>query len=214
MPEEMAKRPIVMVSSTVYGVEELLDQIYAALTGYGYEVWSSHSGTMPTFSNMSAFDNCIAAVTACDLFLGIITPKYGSGRDGDGISITHQELLTAIELNKPRWLLAHDHVVFARKLLARMGYDTPQKRAASPFRPGGSVMDDLRVIDMYEAATREEIELKDRTGNWVQKFVNGEDALRYATAQFYRFQEVQKFLEEHLAKVDDVRGRVLEDLKR
>jgi len=214
MPKELAKRPIVMVSSTVYGVEELLDQIYAALTEFGYEVWSSHSGTMPTFSNVSAFDNCIAAVKACDLFLGIITPKYGSGRDGDGISITHQELLTAIEENKPRWLLAHDHVVFARKLLARMGYDTAEKRAQSPFKPGGSVMDDLRVIDMYEAATREDIQLKDRTGNWVQKFVNGEDALRYATAQFYRYQEVRRFLDEHLADVDRVRARVQEDLQR
>lgn len=51
-----------MVSSTVYGQEELLDRIYAILTGFGYEVWSSHSGTMPVNSNVSAFDSCLEAV--------------------------------------------------------------------------------------------------------------------------------------------------------
>ncbi len=28
----------IMVSSTVYGIEELLDRVYTLLTGYGYEV--------------------------------------------------------------------------------------------------------------------------------------------------------------------------------
>jgi len=33
------KKLIVMVSSTVYGIEELLERIYAILTRLGYEVW-------------------------------------------------------------------------------------------------------------------------------------------------------------------------------
>ncbi len=82
----------IMVSSTVYGIEELLDRIYTLLTAFGYEVWMSHKGTMPVFSNKSAFKNCIRAVDKCDLFLCLITPYYGSGVDGDGLSITHQEL--------------------------------------------------------------------------------------------------------------------------
>jgi hypothetical protein len=36
------------------------------------------------------------------------------------LSITHQELLRAIDLNKPRWILAHDQVVFARTLLTNL----------------------------------------------------------------------------------------------
>lgn len=87
---------IIMVSSTVYGIEELLDRIYALLTPQ-YEVWMSHKGTMPVFSKRSAFENCIAAVKRCHLFLGLITPYYGSGKDGDSISISHQELRTALE---------------------------------------------------------------------------------------------------------------------
>lgn len=204
------KRPIVMISSTVYGVEELLDRIYAVLTQFGYEVWSSHAGTMPTNSSISAFDNCIQAVEGCDLFLGLITTQYGSGVAKGEISITHQELLKAIELNRPRWLLAHDHVVFARTLLSNLGHKTAVQRAELPLKKS-AVLDDLRVIDMYEAAIRNEIQFKDRTGNWVQKFVSPEDALRYATSQFYRFQEVERFLNEHLSNPDQVMRRVRGD---
>jgi hypothetical protein len=41
----------VLVSSTVYGIEELLDRVYTLLTGYGYEVWMSHKGTVPVRSD-------------------------------------------------------------------------------------------------------------------------------------------------------------------
>jgi hypothetical protein len=51
---------------------------------------------------------------------------------------------------------------------------------------------------MYEAAIRHDIHLKDRKGNWVQKFVTDDDAQLLASAQFYRYQEVQRFIEEHL----------------
>jgi hypothetical protein len=198
-----------MVSSTVYGVQELLERIYALLTQYGYEVWCSHTGTVPVFSTNSAFENCLRAVEKCDLFLGMITPAYGSGRDGAGLSITHQELLKAIELNKPRWLLAHDHVVFARNLLANLDYDTAEKREALKLKKS-NILDDLRVIDMYNAAIRNEVELKDRIGNWVQTYVDPADALRFASAQFNRFQEVERFLAEQLAKPDTVLARVRE----
>ena len=39
------QRPTILVSSTVYGLEELLDRIYTVLTAFGYEVWMSHKGT-------------------------------------------------------------------------------------------------------------------------------------------------------------------------
>ena len=70
----------VLVSSTVYGVEELLERIYVLLTQYGYDVWMSHKGTMPVLPDRSNSENCLAAVEACDLFLGIITTQYGSGK--------------------------------------------------------------------------------------------------------------------------------------
>lgn len=185
-----------MVSSTVYGIEELLDRIYTLLTAFGYDVWMSHKGTVPVFSHRSAFENCIAAIDNCDLFLGLITPYYGSGRDGDGQSITHRELKRAIALNKPRWLLVHDHVVFARSLLRHLGYEGEAGRGELSLEKN-RVLDDLRVIDMYEEAILSERPLRDRQGNWVQKFRSDDDAALFATAQFSRYQEVEAFVREN-----------------
>ena len=96
-------RPVIMVSSTVYTIENLLDQVFATLNGFGYDVWMSHAGTVPVDPQKSNFENCLDAVEHCDVFLGLITPFYGSGRDGSEASITHQELLHAINLGKLRW---------------------------------------------------------------------------------------------------------------
>ncbi len=193
------KRLTLMVSSTVYGYEELLERIYAVLTEFGYEVWMSHKGTTPVSSTRGALENSIHAVEQCDLFLCLILPTYGTGSGSKADrSITHDELLKAIDLNKPRWILAHDHVVFARTLLANIGYGDATARATLALKPS-AVIDDLRVIDMYESAVRHDVAFQDRKGNWVQKFVSPNDALLYASAQFYRYQEAECFVDEHLA---------------
>src|SRR5207245_1142647 len=100
------RKPILLVSSAVYGFEELLERIYTELVGFNYEVWMSHKGTMPVYPELTALDSCKRAVKECDLFLGIILPRYGSGEERAGAdSITHEELKWAIHLNKPRWIL-------------------------------------------------------------------------------------------------------------
>ena len=197
----------VLVSSTVYGIEELLDRVYTLLTSYGYEVWMSHKGTIPVRSNQSAFKDCLAAVDNCDLFLGIITPQYGSGQDKkhdpEGPSIFHQEISRAIELKKPRWLLAHEHVVFTRLLLNSLGYNGKDDRSnlAKITRPI-----DLRVLDIYEEAIvdKESAPVAERDGHWVQKFNNTEDGSVFITAQFFRYQEVEKFIEENFASASSL----------
>lgn len=200
----MSKKLTIMVSSTVYGVEELLDRVYSLLTAFGYEVWMSHKGTVPVFSNQTAFESCLAAVEKCDLFLGIITPEYGSGVDKTGLSITHQEMKKAIELNKPRWFLSHDHVVFARRMLIDLGYKTQEQRTSLTLRKGTTSISSLKVIDLYEDATMEQLPLDDRQGNWVQKFDRDDDANLYVVAQFSRYQDVEQRLQEHLGDSDQV----------
>ncbi len=196
----MAKKKTIMVSSTVYGIEELLEMIYTLLNSFGYEVWMSHKGTIPVLSKKTAFENCLDAVGKCDLFLGIITPFYGSGiNDENDVSITHMELRKAIELNKLRWLLSHDHVVFARNFLKNLGYDTSEKRKTLKYEKS-PVFGDLRVIDMYEEAILSQQPLRDRKGNWVQKFDRDEDAQLFTTAQFSRFQEAEAFISDNIKK--------------
>ena len=202
-----SKKPVVLVSSTVYGIEELLERIYTLLTSFGYEVWMSHKGTVPVFSKISAFDNCIRAVENCDLFLGLITPYYGSGIDNEGISITHHELRKAIDLNKIRWLLVHDHVPLARTLLNKLGYGDPHERIKLPFQKN-RVFSDLRIIDMYEEAVQLDVHLNERKGNWVQKFRSDEDALLFAAAQFSRYQEVEAFIRENMKDIPKIKNLI------
>jgi len=219
--ENKKGRPLsVMVSSTVYGIEELLEQIYAMLSGFGYEVWCSHKGTVTVYPNQTALDSCLSAVARCDLFLCIITSRYGSGVLPGGFGFTHQELLKAIELNKPRWILAHHNVPFARsvfrklgcssaedrdKMLAKLDYNTGESKKELKQREQ-AVIDDFRVIDMYEAAIRHDLKTyQDKTGNWVQTFSSNDDAKLFATAQFGRYGEVEEFISNHFKNDEAIR---------
>jgi hypothetical protein len=217
------KRLTIMVSSTVYGIEELLDQVFALLNGFGYEVWCSHKGTIPVDPNRTALENCLAAVKRCDLFLGIITPQYGSGVFPGELGFTHQELLKAIELNKPRWILAHHYIPFVRSVFMKLGCSNAADRKTMFDKLGfgtdeelkklkqrqQAVIDDFRVIDMYDAAIRRDIKTyQQRSGNWVQKYTSDEDAMLFATAQFGRYSEVEAFIQNHFKDKVAIRNEV------
>jgi hypothetical protein len=171
-----------MVSSSVYGFQETLDQIYAVLRRFGYRVWMSHNNTLPVNSNFSNFENCLRAVKRCDAFVGIIRGKYGSGKTSRKRSITHRELLKAIEMNKRRWVFVEHDVVVARQLLNQFRYDEQGEKQSLAFK-ATSYLDDIRVIDMYEDAMRVKVPLKKRTGNWVQEYRSSADLMRKIEAQ-------------------------------
>ena len=192
----------VMVSSSVYGQEELLDRIYGILSNFGFEVWMSHKGTIPTNSNETTLESCLRAVRNCDFFLGIISPNYGSSIN-DGLSITHLEFQEAIKLKKPRWFLVHDRVVFARQLLRYLGYENSDKRAELTLKKNYTFTD-LKLIDMYEEAN-EMVKLENNTFvKWVQSYDRDEDAIRFATAQFSRYQELEELLTQQLNTIKSV----------
>lgn len=212
MPKASAKakkkeerRLRILVSSTVYGYEEFLESIYALLETFGYDVVMSHKGTVPIDPNLSAMSNCLEAVTECDLFLGLILPRYGSGKEStDGLSITHREALRAIEMNKPRWFLVHEHVAIARQLLDP--YRDETRKPGFKLKPGiefktTPILSDLRVLELYEVAMRHEVpNVAARRGNWVQPYGPDDDARLFATAQFRRYRELA---ERHLPKLKD-----------
>lgn len=158
----MAKHKLkIMLSSTVYNFKTEIEQIYATLTGYGYEVFCSHMGTVYNVPGKSPEESCLLAVEQCDFFFGIIYPFYGSG-------ITHKEFKRAIELNKPRGFLAHHDVAFARQLLQQFMVDTTGAKTGFTLVKKTPVMDDLRVIDMYNDAVGDGLALNKRL--WAQEF--------------------------------------------
>lgn len=209
MVSPKSMKPILMVSSAVYGFEDLLDRIYASLTTIGYEVWMSHKGTMPVYPDMTAIESCRKNVEDCHLFLGVILPRYGSGIENKrDDSITHEELRVAIAEKKPRWILAHDHVVFARSFLDKLGYKSAKKRKELDLKRS-AVFEDLRIIDMYELATRQDVKVyKDRAGNWVQKFGNTDEANLFAVSQFLRYQDAEAIVDDKFGNITDVKKAV------
>jgi len=184
-----------MISSAVYGIEALLEGIAAALSGFGYKVWMSHNGSIPVHPKKSNFANCLEAVKRCDLFLGIITGRYGSGQTAGELSITHREILAAIQQDKLRWFLAHRDIITARLVLRQ--FRAESGRWHRGFRLAENpVLDDLRIIDMYETAIRQELELGHRTGNWAQSFVHSDDALNFVQEQFGDIGRIKEILRE------------------
>lgn len=204
----MAKRrPIVMVSSSVYGQEELLELIYSLLTTLGYEVWMSYKGTIPTNSDESSLESCLKAVENCDMFLGLITTNYGTTKDGE-ISATHSEFKRAIELNKRRWFLIHDRVVFARQILRKLGHNNQATRHKLDLKILAPYISDLRVFDMYEDALDKHEEEGRITVRWVQEYDRDSDALLFATSQFSRYQDAEQWIKDQFPnKAKSPRGK-------
>lgn len=166
----------IMVSSTVYGAESDLDVIYGILSGFGYEVLMSKMGTIPVPAGMSNEEACLAAVESCDLFLGIIFPRYGSG-------ITHSEVKKAIDLDKPRWFIAHHYVTFARDILKQYMYRGIRNNTKFTFRKT-SVMDSHKVIYMYNDAIQNDVPFDARRSNWAQPFFKTSDIHPFLITNF------------------------------
>lgn len=49
--------------------------------------------------------------------------------------------------------------------------------------------------------------MTERYGNWVQKFNSDPDALLFASAQFSRFQEVERFIQENMANPEQAKTK-------
>ena len=198
----------IMVSSAVYGYQEFLDRIYDLLVALGYEVWMSHKGTIPVLSDCDTLENCMHGVENCDLFLGIITGQYGK-TIRNGLSATHLEFQRAIELNKPRWFIVDDRVIFARRFLNGLHRDEDFKtriRRDEVYFKGDASFSDLRLIDMYELARERKPENDDV--KWVQEYRDDSSALLFTMAQFGRYLEIEELLKKRLSNVAEVRKRI------
>jgi hypothetical protein len=183
------KRKIkIMVASTVYQNRDLLLQICGILNTYGYHVINSEYGTLHPPLGMNNTDACIAAVAECDIFFGIINPMYSTG-------ITHLEFQRAIAIDKPRRFIAHSFVTFSRKLLAQYMYADAAKTQRNNFEiQSTSVMDSVKVIDMYNDAVQINLAYEERKYHWVQEFFRPDEALRHVETLFRDIKRVEREL--------------------
>jgi hypothetical protein len=194
MPDAPLK---IMVASTVHGFSENLEAVYATLTEFGYDVWCSYKGTIPAHPGKSNLDNCIEAAKNCDLFLGILRPYYGSGVIG-ATSITHEEIKTAVDENKPRWFLAHRDIDLIRQLLKKLYTENGDGSKNRDFKlDRGPILDDLRVLDTYNYALMSHIPVAERTGHWVQSYFNfSTEGMEYIRFQFRDIDGIRRIIEQ------------------
>lgn len=178
----------IMVASTVYQNRDLLLQICGILNNYGYHVINSEYGTLHPPLGMNNTEACISAVAECDIFFGIINPMYSTG-------ITHLEFQRAIAIAKPRRFIAHSFVTFSRKLLAQYMYADAAKTQRSDFEiQSTSVMDSVKVIDMYNDAVQINLPYEERKYHWVQEFFRPDEALRHVETLFRDIKRVESEL--------------------
>jgi hypothetical protein len=174
------KQLTIMVSSTVFGAESDLDQIAAILRQqFGYKVVMSKEGSVYVPVGFTPEQACLKAVHDCDLFFGIIFPRYGSG-------ITHKEFLEANKINKPRLFISHERIEYLRKLLQPKMYTKKGRRTKFSI-PKTTVLDNIKVVDMYN----------DVNANWVQSFNQSSEVMLFLETQFAdmqkRCEEIEAF---------------------
>jgi len=190
----------------VYDKKDLLDQVFVVLRQFDYDVRMSYKGTIPVSWNKSAFRNCEDAVDHADLFLGIISPCYGSGVEAEsGLSITEKEMRRARDRRIPRIMLVDERVMFLRRYLMALGFKGKEGRArfvrmldeAFPERiqamshtylSARSVCD-LRTLDLYDEMVLglpndQDTPLEERAGNWIQECNDLDDYKRFIISQF------------------------------
>jgi Domain of unknown function (DUF4062) len=191
----------VFVASTVYNFQPNLDRIYELLDGLGYDVFMSHKGTIPLDSSASNLKICTDGVEACDVFVGIIRPDYGSGvlKKGDK-SITHYEFETAFARQIPKFVLADYRVVFTRELFRDNLIVEDMTAKQIDFDKVSfekSKVMDTRCIRIYNDAIKDkERDASRRTGNWVQEFMNLSDILLHLESQFKYPERIKKLIDQ------------------
>jgi hypothetical protein len=145
-------------------------------------------GTLRPPLGMNNTDACIAAVAECDIFFGIINPMYSTG-------ITHLEFQRAIAIDKPRRFIAHSFVTFSRKLLSQYMYTDAAKTQRCNFEiQRTSVLDSVKVIDMYNDAVQINLAYEERKYHWVQEFFRPDEALRHVETLFRDIKRVEREL--------------------
>jgi len=184
----------VMVASSVYGFEDQLNQICGLFEQMGYQPVNSHYRTMPNDPSLSNKEACLQAVANSDIMFGIIRPFYGSGIIGE-TSITHEEMKKAIELKKPRWFVAHRDVRVARVLLKQYRFkkDGAQKRNFKYRKT--NLMDDIRVVDMYDDVIQSNVPSEERRGHWSDEFFNIDEIFKVIETQFRNKQRIKNIIE-------------------
>jgi len=102
----------------------------------------------------------------------------------------------AIELKKPRWFIAHRDISVARQLLKQYMFN--QGGTINPdfqYRKN-AVLDDIRVIQLYNDTILNNLPPQERVGHWVDEYFKLIDILTCIETQFKDKVRIKEIVEQ------------------
>ena len=105
-------------------------------------------------------------------------------------------MLRALKLKRPRWFIAHRDISIARQLLKQyMILEDESPNPAFAFK-NTEILDDIRLVKLYNDVILNDIEPADRVGHWVDEFFRIGDILRVIQTQFAGQERVRAIVEQ------------------
>lgn len=102
--------PRVFVSSTYYDLRQTRDNIKSFIENLGYEaVMHEHSGVTYTQNGELEYD-CYRELSSCEIFVSIIGSSFGSKSNDNELSITMNEIKTAIKNKKKIYIFIANNI--------------------------------------------------------------------------------------------------------
>lgn len=164
----------VFVSSTAYDLRDLRAALYDRLLEWkAFYPLMHERGTIPVNSTNHSYQDCLDAARTCDIFLLVISGRFGGEYKNEGISITHREYreVRSCQPRKPVFTFVNNDVLTAKELLK------PYLKSGLPFHPS-KVVQDQRVFEFIDEVRGEE------EGNWLFTYTDVGDIARALEEQF------------------------------
>ena len=170
----MAKTKLKIWLSATSILDEDLGQIIPILKRK-YDIIQSQKVVFAS-GNTFNLNTHLKELEKCDLFLGIIQPKFSKLRDGIG-NIYLEEIKEAIKLGIPYWYLVHRDVTFTRNLLKDL-----VKTNDNVVKSKNRYFFDVRTIDIYKEILNHRI--------------NSSDISNHNSLEFYRLDGLIQLFEQ------------------
>ncbi|WED29058.1 DUF4062 domain-containing protein [Vibrio sp. DW001] len=184
--------PKVFVSSTCYDLQEERAQLERFISGYGFQpILSEYSGVYYDVDEHT-HQACVKEVSHCDLFILIISGRFGGKlKGGSGESITQAEYLEARKLKLPIFAFVKNEVLSAQYLYRENAQLHGDDFAKKINYPAIDKQDDASFIFSFiQQVTRSQ------RNNGLEKYTSFTDIEQHLKKQwagmFYSFLERRK----------------------
>ena len=147
--DNTTKKLKVFVSSTISDLKDLRSSLYNRLHNWGLYPIAFEAGSIVINPSKDVIAACIKAASECDVFVLIISGKFGSEYENENISITWKEYRTARESDAVIIPFIHHHVLAIKKFIGEYknelnGYLTNKRLKET------DTIDDIRILEFID----------------------------------------------------------------